>query len=645
MASKYFGPELSAEKFVAVFEQLWDSLNATTNKFAILKIFSPPTLIWAARGPAREIAHSIKIYDPSAERISFSKDSFGQLLQQKETEGWQLVQCEFRHIAFASGKKPFLESTFYFSAHLENSRAQERAILEGDLLVKWENSYSPSIHEIDSSRLQIRSRKGAVPFDLVLDREVSPPPGSYFIDPLIVRDLDGDGRPEVILAARNEVFRRAPNGVWNSTHLCDDDPRLIFTALIADFNGDGIDDFLTARFDGLYIHEGTAGGKFPAPARRVWAAQPHLKFAQVLTCGDIDGDGDLDVFLGQYKVPYVNGNMPTPYFDANDSNPSYLLLNDGKGNFTDVTEARGLGPKNHRRVYSSSFIDLDGDKDLDLLVVSDFAGLDAFENDGHGHFREATSKWFAETHAFGMAHCFSDFNNDGRMDILMIGMDSPTADRLESLNLTRPYDAPDAGMRKAVTHGNRLYFGAVDGTFRESELSRQIARTGWSWGCAAADFDGDGFPDLYIANGHESRQSVRDYETEFWLHDIYTALSHENLLAKTYFDQKFARTRARDWSYGGYEKNRFFLNEGGTNFTEVAFLLGLALEADSRNVVAADLNGDGKPELIVTTFEVFPRVRQTLKIFENHLETIPALHPSPAPKFKVTGDSYRSQHE
>jgi hypothetical protein len=196
-------------------------------------------------------------------------------------------------------------------------------------------------------------------------------------------------------------------------------------------------------------------------------------------------------------------------------------------------------------------------------------------------------------------------------------------------------------MRSELAHGNRLFFGK-EGGFAERPSSAQVARTGWSWGCTGTDFDGDGFPDIYIANGHETKQMVRDFETEFWLHDIYVGNSQENYLVDAYFKKKEARTRGAGWSYGGYEKNRFFLNEGGTNFVEVAFLFGLALEADSRNVVARDLNGDGAPELLVTTFEVFPKVRQTLKIFENRLPQ--AGRPAP-PKFKVTGDSFRSQSQ
>src|ERR1041385_2437364 len=61
LAQKYWGPELLAQKHGAVFERLWDALNSASNKFAVLKEFRAPKMIWAARGPAREAAHGIQI--------------------------------------------------------------------------------------------------------------------------------------------------------------------------------------------------------------------------------------------------------------------------------------------------------------------------------------------------------------------------------------------------------------------------------------------------------------------------------------------------------------------------------------------------------------------------------------------------------
>jgi len=208
----------------------------------------------------------------------------------------------------------------------------------------------------------------------------------------------------------------------------------------------------------------------------------------VLTCGDIDHDGDLDVWLGQYKVPYVRGQMPTPFYDANDGHPAYLLLNDGTGRFNDATDAAGLSKKRFRRAYSSSFADLDGDGDLDLCVVSDFAGIDLYRNDGSGRFTDVTRAWIDEPHAFGMSHALADFDRDGQLDLLMIGMNSPTVDRLDHLRLGRPGFESQGAMRSAMVQGNRLFLGNGKGKFTTAPFNPAIARSGWSWGCSAFDF-------------------------------------------------------------------------------------------------------------------------------------------------------------
>ena len=162
--------------------------------------------------------------------------------------------------------------------------------------------------------------EGEPGFQLVLNAEASPFEGAQFIDLLILYDLDGDGLSEIILAARNLLFKRGPDGKLQSEPLCQHAPGLIFTGVIADFDGDGHADFLCANFDGLLLFKGSSRGTFDdqecAFGRRI-----KTQYGQVLTCGDIDGDGDLDIWLGQYKVPYERGQMATPYFDANDGHP------------------------------------------------------------------------------------------------------------------------------------------------------------------------------------------------------------------------------------------------------------------------------------------------------------------------------------
>ena len=656
------------------FEALWDELNAApvTNRLELLAAW-PVTEIALGRWTAPvALPHGIEQRGATGPGPVLAPPAWREFVGTFGRAGWQLDQTEFRHNRFetnAAGQP--LRSQFHFAAHLSNPVAPERAQLEGDLVVDWApgvtNATAARVARIDARRLTLLTRPGEPPFQPLLAEDVTPADPTAYFDPLMLYDLDGDGRSEIILAAKNLVYRRRADGRYEAEPLLQQFPGGLFTAIIADVDGDGRADFLCARSEGLLLFHGSARGTFEEAGRLVWPARPPLKGAMVLTCGDVDQDGDLDVFLGQYKLPTLGQVLQPNFHAANDSYPAALLLNDGHGNFTDATSAAGLAKKRWRRIFSSSLVDLAGEGHLDLLVVSDFAGVDLYRNDGHGHFTDVTRDWIAEPHAFGMGHALADFNADGRLDFLMVGMNSPSVDRLDHLGLVRPGATSDPTMRGRMTYGNRLYLGGGAPGFEQTAFSDSIARSGWSWGCSAFDFDNDGFPDVYIANGEESKQTVREYEPEFWLHSIFVDDAVDDAAATKFFTAQFDRTRGRGWSYGGYEKNRLFLNQRGQSFVELGHLLGVALEADSRNVVTDDLDGDGRVDLLVTTHEVWPQGRQMLRVYRNTLtdggnwigfqfrEESGA--PSPvgarvsvhydghtAVRVLATGDSHRSQH-
>lgn len=667
-----WAPDLLAQQAGSVIEDLWDELNASTNRLNLLAQWpieiTPPTFATPSTLP-----HGLRAFASLGPGNPWTAADWAHHLHQASADGWILEQLEFRHEQFdpdPAGQPA--HSRFYFVAHLTQPAREHRAAFRGHLTVHWAPAPPtaatpprPTLRHVDARELSLVTRHGPLPFTPWLEERVDPPPGTFFIDPLLLRDLDGDGRSEIILAAANRVFRLEANGQFASAPLCRYPPGLLFTAVLEDFDRDGAADLLLARFEGLILYRGSPTGTFDLPGRLVWAAEPRLKYGQVLTCGDVDGDGDLDVWLGQYKPPYARGQMPTPWHDANDGHPSWLLLNDGRGNLSDATAAAGLTLKRHRRTYSASFADLDADGDLDLAVVSDFAGVDFYANDGHGCFQDVTATWAPVRHAFGMAHTLADFDADGRADFLMMGMQCPTPQRLGHLRLQRPgFQSMDAH-RGLMIEGNRLFRGRPDGGFAPSPLNPTIARSGWSWGVTAPDLDLDGFPDAYISTGHETHASVRDYETEFWRHDIYVAGSQEDPMIDAYFRLRAAETRDRGWSYGGWEKNKLFLNRHGQSFLETGHLLGLALEADCRNVASDDLDADGRPDLLVTTFEAWPLRQQTLRIYRNQLEPahwiglrlLSAEGRSPlgaeiivtwpggkASRHLLTGDSHRVQH-
>ena len=260
-------------------------------------------------------------------------------------------------------------------------------------------------------------------------------------------------------------------------------------------------------------------------------------------------------------------------------------------------------------------------------MVSDFAGLDIHTNDGTGKFTEATTEFVDGRHAFGMSHTFGDFDIDGRPDFYMAGMSSTTARRLERLGLARS-DFPDyTEMRLPMTFGNRLYQRRGE-RFAQTSLNDNAARAGWTWGCAAGDFDNDGDDDLYVANGHISGASATDYCTRYWRHDLYAGSSEEDFGVARWLSDEFRPERMRGLnrggiSWNGFEKNRLFMNLGGRDFIDVGFLMGVGFEDDCRAVVAADFDADGKQDLAVVANQWQPgaeiRPKQSLYLLRNRL--------------------------
>lgn len=681
-------PETAADRCGALVDAFWDSVNAATNKLAAAQNFPCDAVVLGDWSSSRQLRQGVVSREPSGSKVQLRAEDWRTKLREAERAGWQLETLEFRHTRCLLDPKGQPQQSLYsFRAHLTNGLHAARAQIAGELTLDWQDSVSPSgdakmeidrtavqphapapwIKRVDASQLQIVTREGEPPFQLVLQESISPVRNSRSIDPLLVYDLDGDGLSEIILAAKNVVYQQTPQGTFATHALCEHPPGPVQAAVLADFDGDGIADYLCSVWEGLLLFQGAPNGTFPSPGRLVWHAGADVKYPIALTGGDIDRDGDLDLFLAQYKLPYDGGQMPTPYYDANDGYPAYLLRNDGQGNFSDATLSAALGKKRWRRSFSSSFADLDGDGHLDLVVVSDFAGVDFFRNDRHGRFIDVTDEWAPERHAFGMGHALSDFNSDGLLDCLATGMTSATADRLEHFGLWRPDPGEDKQMRSRMTHGNRFYLGRGQGRFDEQSEQAALANSGWSWGCSAADFDNDGWPDLYVANGMETRNSVRDYEREIWLHDAYAGTSKEDTAVHAYLRGKYARLRARGESYGGYEKNRLFFNLHGQRFEERAHLFGVALEFDSRNVVANDLDGDGRADLVLTHFEKWPGKGETLRVYRNAIEdtgnwigfrfreegggkspvgvqVLIEYEGRRAVRQIVTGDSYRSQH-
>jgi hypothetical protein len=666
--------ELDAEKAEDQVTRLWDTLNQSPEAWPVLDGLAVERFHLPKLKSASEADAGIRFQRFSGD--TNRAGSAGEWRDQLGTwrrEGWKLAHSHWRlpgHEPATNGRPAY--SRVEVAAHLSREVPPERLQLAARLRVRWApaegGEATPA--EVWVESLEVARRSGPPPFRPWIEADIPVPRHTVFTDPLIAADLDEDGFSELLLVGAGRVWRNRAAGAeraFEAEAFPGLPPERLFAAAWTDSNRDGRGELWLGSSAGLLVGEMNAEGKLAGTPRLAWAAPQPLKHPQVLALADVDRDGDLDVWLAQYKLPYQGGQFPTPWFDANDGFANYLLLNDGTGQFRDATTESGLAAKSRRRSYSASFIDLDGDGDADLVNVSDFAGVDVFLNDGRGHFTDVTASLGAARHAFGMAHALNDVNHDGRLDLLLLGMDSPVAERLNALGLDRPL--PGRGVagisvRAAMVHGNRLLLGAAVGLGEAAGgLAESLRRTGWTWGCAWSDFNNDGELDLAVANGHETLASTRDYERQFWLHDCFVAGSTNAPVPDLFFRNAAGRRRGEQASYGGWQANQLLLSAAGATPRNFAWLLGVAETADSRNLVADDFDGDGRLDLAVTTFELFPAKRQRLLVYRNELpvsdrnwiglqlgaanlgaRVVVRTDRREHVRWSVVGDSFRSQH-
>ena len=672
--------EVQAQQYEETFVKLWDNLRRSADKFAVFEQFPVDALLLGE--PVQTEAHrlGITVRTLGGPGRSLNPAQRREWLAALKQQGFQIVSTEWHHKKFEAPAGAPARSTFSMTLYVTQPAQQRKILINGDVQVEWNadrnaaGTYVPRV--IDATGLTIAERAGPPVFT-----EVSLPlplksPNNLYIKPVLVYDLNGDGLSEIILPWQNTVYWNRGGGKFEPEKLCafpvvnpQNEDGTPGAAILADLNGDGVPDLVMAdREINVVLFEGDKQGRFSTPGKVIFGPVKDLSAPSVITAGDVDGDDRLDLWLAQYKPPYAQGQMPTPYYDANDGYPSFLLLNQGNGKFVDATESSGLAKKRFRRTYSSSFVDLDGDGDLDLLVVSDFSGIDIYHNDGKGNFTDVTDKLVADRSNFGMGHTFGDYNQDGKLDFYVTGMSSTTARRLDAMQVGRDDFPEHQKMRGRMGYGNRMYLANADGRYVPPAFQDQVARSGWSWGCTTFDLANDGHQSIYIANGHLSGQTTKDYCSSFWTHDIYLGNSQPNAHTALLFSSIALRPIKNGMSWNGFEHNVLFLNEGEQGFLSAAFLMDIDFEYDARAVISDDLDADGRPDLLVVEkrSRLNEPVVSILHVLKNEwpgdnhwigvrLEDEPGLSPigakitvntssGPRAAAIVNGDSYRAQH-
>lgn len=229
---------------------------------------------------------------------------------------------------------------------------------------------------------------------------------------MLAADIDGDHDIDVLIgnAGQNVILINDGRGFFTDETASRLPVRLDQTQdlELGDVDDDGDQDLVVANEDDNRLLINTGGGVFVDAASRQLPLPAGIEETREADLGDIDGDGDLDLL-------FVNTAFSFPGADRHNR----LLINDGHGGFTDVSEKQL--PAHAFSSVDGDFLDLDADGDLDITIANVFGGsFQAYRNDGAGHFTDATSEILPATvGGDGIDVEAGDFNGDGYADLYL----------------------------------------------------------------------------------------------------------------------------------------------------------------------------------------------------------------------------------
>lgn len=333
---------------------------------------------------------------------------------------------------------------------------------------------------------------------------------------LALFDFDGDNRTDIFLlngstfpALAGEetppsaaLFRNRGNGTFQEVTVSAGvaNERWGFGAAVGDYNSDGWPDLFVANFGKDRLYRNNCDGTFTDVAESAGVAGDAWTTAPAF--GDFDGDGLLDLFVAGY-VDFDPADLPPapgqetprgsfceylgkPVFCGPRGLPGerdYLYRNNGDGTFTEVAEKAGVADSEKLYGLAASWVDLNEDGLLDLVVANDATPNLLYRNRGDGTFEDLSLESGFAYNLYGRAQAgmgiaSGDYDNDGDVDLYLT-------------HFSFDY--------------NTLYQNQGDFLFRDVTFEANLGTASMpllGWGTGFVDFDNDADLDLFVANGH-----------------------------------------------------------------------------------------------------------------------------------------------